>query len=145
MGDAGQADEPILTVTSHDEGRNAKVTLYPDRIERVKAHAFGALSLARQEIEMIPLRAVTSVQASKSGFRTTVTVSASDNDITFHLSHHEASEFQRAVLAQMVERSQPATAPPGLADQIRSLAALRDEGLLTQKEFEAKKRRLLGL
>jgi hypothetical protein len=38
-----------------------------------------------------------------------------------------------------------ATATDDTADQIRKLAALRDEGLLTAEEFEAKKKQLLGL
>lgn len=42
----------------------------------------------------------------------------------------------------------PAAATPGMDDvaaQVRQLAALRDEGLLTDDEFAAKKRQLLGL
>jgi len=43
----------------------------------------------------------------------------------------------------------PQTAPvavagPSIADQIRELGALRDEGLLTEEEFAEKKARLLG-
>jgi hypothetical protein len=37
------------------------------------------------------------------------------------------------------------SASPSTADEIRQLAALRDEGLLTADEFEQKKTRLLGL
>lgn len=38
----------LVVVTSHDAGRNAVVMLFPDRIERVKARAFGSLSKASQ-------------------------------------------------------------------------------------------------
>ena len=34
---------------------------------------------------------------------------------------------------------------PSYIVEIRELASLRDEGIITQKEFEAKKRQLLGL
>jgi hypothetical protein len=33
----------------------------------------------------------------------------------------------------------------GVADEIRKLSALRDEGLITADEYEAKKKQLLGL
>lgn len=39
----------------------------------------------------------------------------------------------------------PAEGPIDAADQIRKLAALKDEGLITSDEFEAKKRQILGL
>ena len=40
----------------------------------------------------------------------------------------------------------PSIAPTeDVADQIRRFASLRDEGLLTPEEFEAKKTQLLGL
>ncbi|OSC40474.1 hypothetical protein B8W66_13170 [Mycobacterium decipiens] len=36
-------------------------------------------------------------------------------------------------------------APPSQADEIRKLADLRDSGILTEEEFSAKKRQILGL
>jgi hypothetical protein len=39
----------------------------------------------------------------------------------------------------------PATAEPDVSDQVRKLAQLRDEGLLTDEELQAKKTKLLGL
>jgi hypothetical protein len=39
----------------------------------------------------------------------------------------------------------PAPAPPvDLADQLRKLATLRDEGILSEEEFAAQKAKLLG-
>jgi hypothetical protein len=41
-----------------------------------------------------------------------------------------------------------ATTPPAAAspaDQLRELASLRDDGIITEEEFEAKKKQLLGL
>lgn len=49
---------------------------------------------------------------------------------------------QHHVQAAHVE--EPVSAPSA-ADEIRTLAALRDEGILTAEEFEAKKQQLLGL
>jgi hypothetical protein len=38
----------------------------------------------------------------------------------------------------------PAPAPVDVADQLRRLADLRDSGVLTEEEFQAQKRRVLG-
>jgi Short C-terminal domain len=138
---------PIMQVTSHDEGRNAVVSLYPDRIERVKARAMLSLSNARQDTEIIPIRAISSVQAKKHGLRTNVTVYASGNTVEFRIAHQEAQRFKDAVM-QLVLAGPPTTSPPAgddVADLIRKLGELRDQGLLTDDEFNAKKRKLLDL
>jgi hypothetical protein len=142
---------PVLRVTSHDEGRNALVTLYPDRIERVKDRAFGSLSRARQDTEVIPIKAISSVQAKKKGIRTNVTVFASGNTVEFRIAHQEAQRFKDAVMQLVlagppITPSSPTAAPTvDIADQIRRLADLRDQGLLTNEEFDAKKKQILGL
>jgi len=54
----------------------------------------------------------------------------------------------RELVADAHQAGTPATAATPLtdpSDQIRSLALLRDEGLLTEDEFAAKKRQILGL
>lgn len=139
----------LLQVRSHDEGRNAVVTLYPDRIERVKAKALGALSRARQDTEVIPIKAVSSVQAKKSGLRTNVTVFASGNNLEFRLGHDDAQRFKDAIMRLVLAGPPRAPAPapaavgPSLAAQIKELAELRDAGLLTEDEFSAQKAKLL--
>ncbi len=147
-----QQQDLIMRVMSRDEGRNAIVSVYPDRIERVKEKAFGALSRVRQDTEVIPIRSVSSVQAKKKGIRTNVTVYASGNNIDFRIAHAEAQRFKDAitqlVLSSGLSSPAPSAVPrpePDLADQIRKLAQLRDEGLLTHEEFERKKSQLLGI
>jgi Short C-terminal domain len=138
---------PIMQVMSHDEGRNAVVSLYPDRIERVKAKSMLSLSHARQDTEVIPIRAISSVQAKKSGFRTHVTVYASGNTVEFRIAHQDAQRFKDAVM-QLVLAEPPTSSSPAVvdvADQIRKLGELRDQGLLTSEEFDTRKRRLLDL
>jgi len=46
---------------------------------------------------------------------------------------------------QAAADSSPAAAPASAAQQVRELAALRDDGLLSPEEFETKRRELLGL
>jgi hypothetical protein len=135
--------------TSHDSGRNAKVTLYKDRIERVKPRAFASVSSANQDTEVTPIKSVTSVQAKKDGIRTKVTVYASGNTIEFRFGHDEANRFKTAIMGLVLEPKEtpsPVSAPPAVdvADQLQKLAKCRDEGILTEEEFQAQKQKLLS-
>lgn len=94
---------PILCVTSHDEGRNATVNLYGDRIERVKQAKRLSLLRSKEEVEVTPLRAVSSVQAKRDGIRyTKVTVFATGNPIEFRLAHSEAEAFRTELSRRIV-------------------------------------------
>ena len=137
---------------SHESGRNAVVRLYGDRLERVKAAKFTAISQANQDVEMTPVKSISSVQASKDGVLfTKVTVYASGNNIEFRFGHTEAEQFRAAlqglILAGPSLAAAPAAATPqalSLPEQLRQLAALRDDGILTEEEFTAQKAKLLA-
>lgn len=53
-------------------------------------------------------------------------------------------EYQQAAHAARTA-PQVVAAPPSPADELAKLAALRDQGVLTEEEFTAKKRQILGL
>jgi hypothetical protein len=112
---------PILEVKSRDEGRNADVRLFPDRIERVLQKKFGSIGRAHQDAEVIPIKNVSSVQAKKDGLAyTKVTLFASGNTIEFRLSHAHAQQFRDAVTQLVLgshpsQQAAPANAPVGSA------------------------------
>jgi len=84
-------DRVLFQGMSHEHGRNAMVTLYPNRIERAKERSRASFSKAHQDFEVTPLKSVTSVRAQKDGMkRTKVTVYASANAINFRFEHAEA-------------------------------------------------------
>jgi hypothetical protein len=57
----------------------------------------------------------------------------------------EAWREQQAQPPPMPEPPPPPAAPPAdLVTQLRELADLKDQGILTQQEFDAQKARLLG-
>jgi hypothetical protein len=140
----------IFVGMSHESGRNAKVTLYGDRIERVKERSRMSMSKAKQDTEVTAIKSVTSVQAKKDGMAfTKVTVYASGNNIDFKFRHDDAQSFKNAIMGLILAEastapthSQPAA--PDIADQIKKLAELRDSGVVTPEEFEAKKIELLA-
>lgn len=134
---------------SHEEGRNSTVTLYQDRIERIKERGMASLSKARQDTEVTPMRSVSSVQAKKDGLMyTKVSVFASGNTIDFRFGHDEAQRFkdalQKLLLDPAVTGGSAAPAPDNL-DQLKKLAELKDAGVISEEEFQAKKTQLLGL
>jgi hypothetical protein len=149
-GTAAAAELPadaLLQTKSHEAGRNSDVTLYPDRIERVRQKSLGSLSKAKQDTEVIPMKSVSSVQAKKDGLiYTKVTVFTSGNTIDFRVRHAEAQTFKDAITQLLLQPASAAsTGPPvSLADELIKLGKLRDDGLLTDVEFEAQKAKLLG-
>jgi hypothetical protein len=144
-----EADAGALFVgMSHEAGRNSKVTLYADRIERVKERSRMSVSKARQDTEVTPVKAVTSVQAKKDGIAfTKVVVYAAANNIDFRFRHEDAQAFKNALMGLVLAEPTPAAASaaaPDIAEQIKKLADLRDQGVLTEDEFQQKKTELLA-
>jgi hypothetical protein len=139
----------VFATMSHESGRNSNVVLYNDRIERTKPKSFGAVSRAKQDTEVIPIKSVSSVQAKKDGFVfTKVIVFASGNTIEFRIAHAEAVRFKDAIMGLVLNppttHAAPAAAPVDVADQLRKLAELRNDGILTESEFAAQKTKLLA-
>lgn len=61
----------------------------------------------------------------------------------FDKKQHPNFERLKEAIEQRMAR--PAVGPAvSAADEIRKLAALRQQGILTQEEFDAKKKQLLG-
>jgi len=107
MADADEEDVPdaptgpgvIWSGISREEGRNSRVTLYSNYIERIRPRRRTSLSRAKQDTEVIPMKAVSSVQAKKDGMHyTKVIVFASGNTIEFRLRHDEAQRFKDEIL-----------------------------------------------
>lgn len=105
----GKGEQPLFRGTSHDPGRNAVVSLYPDRIERIQERKRTSVRSAHQDTEVTPIRAISSVQTTKDGWRTNVTVYASGNNIVFRFEHKEAASF-RAMLTQVMNGAVPTAA-----------------------------------
>ena len=99
-------DQVLFQGMSHEHGRNAMVTLYPNRIERTKKRSRASFSKAHQDFEVTPIKSVTSVSAEKDGMRRTkVTVYAAANAIDFRFEHAEAHAFKDAIMALILADS----------------------------------------
>lgn len=113
---------PIHTFTSHTGGKNARVSIYPDRIEwelqrgvsggKLTAGLMtGGLSLlatgfknGKSSSETIPVRQITSVTTRRDGMlNTVVSVVTAGNTVDFRVSHSEAKEVRDTLNKLMLD------------------------------------------
>lgn len=161
--------DPLYQFTSHIAGKNAKVSIYADRVEWDKARGVsggkitagvltGGLSMLATGVkngkagtEMIPVQSITSITTSRDGMlNSKVSVITAGNTVDFRVSHAEAKivkdTLTRLMLGSHPTQAAPAAAPatPDVTAQLQQLAALRDSGVLTEEEFAAKKAEILA-
>ncbi|MEW1705935.1 SHOCT domain-containing protein [Microbacterium sp. NPDC089190] len=166
--------DPLYQFTSHIAGKNAKVSIYADRVEWDKARGVsggkitagvltGGLSMLATGVkngkagtEMIPVQSITSITTSRDGMMNSkVSVITAGNTVDFRVSHAEA-KIVKDTLTRLMLGSHPAQAPaapasavpaapaPDITAQLQQLAGLRDAGVLTEEEFATKKAELLA-
>jgi predicted HTH transcriptional regulator len=155
--------EPVMQFRSHVAGNSVQVHIYPDRIEWRRAGykpaggvtaavLTGGLSLAlpgRKDSNMIPIRMIQGVTTHRNGLSWTLVKVASAGDITeFKVSKGQAEEIKATLLRLMQAPTTNAqvapTAPVSVADELRKLADLHAQGLLSDAEFASQRARLLG-
>jgi hypothetical protein len=119
------ADTPLYQFTSHIAGKNAKVEIYPDRIEwRLERGVSGAkvtagimtggLSMLATGVkngkagsEMIPVKSMSSVTVKRDGMlNSLVSVITTGNTVDFRVSHKEA-EVVKSTLTSLIMGSHP--------------------------------------
>lgn len=99
----------LMTFTSHIAGKNARVSIYSDRIEWEREGRITATRVltgaalaghARKggSSEMIPMRAITSVTTKKDGLRNwAVSIITAGNTIDMRVSKEEAEQIKSTV------------------------------------------------
>lgn len=110
--------------------------------------------------EVIPIRTISSITSKRGMLNTLLTFITTGNTLEMNVSHKEAAAVKDLVQTLMLnpdapvaptvlpsaEAPAPATAAePDVAAELQKFAALRDQGIITADDFEAKKRQLLGL
>lgn len=103
------------------------------------------------DLEVFPYSNISSIEMSKGMMGHSIGFFASGNKIEMKwINSGDVSEFTQIVKSKIGKKSEPAQTTSqnnsvDLADQIRKLADLRDQGILTEEEFQAKKSQLLSL
>lgn len=165
-------DQPLYTFTSHILGKNAKVSIYTDRVEWAVARGVSGAKVTagvmtaglsmlatgvkngKAGTEMIPVKSITSVTTKRDGMlNSKVSVITAGNTVDFRVSHAEAQIVKDTLTRLMLGGASdvavaapaaPAAPQADIAQQLHQLASLRDAGILTDQEFAAKKTELLA-
>ena len=149
------------------KGHNGTVTFDGNFVTIVRKGGLARITVGKGD-KRIPLHSVTSVQIKPAGAMVngyieftmsggdesnskfgSATIDAVKNENAVIFTKKQMPEFlalREAVEQAMVQRHAPAApvaAAPNVAEQIGQLAALRDQGILDEAEFQAKKRQLL--
>lgn len=123
--------QPLYTFTSHIAGKNAKVSIYEDRIEWAVARGIsggkvtagfltGGLSVLATGVkngkagtEMIPVKSMTSITTKRDGLMNSkVSIITSGNTVDFRVSHSEATIVKETLTKLMIgEKPAPIAAP----------------------------------
>jgi hypothetical protein len=123
------------------------IRVWPDRIEEYEHHA-----IRKKGTQAISFQQVSEVSMSRGLVWSDVSVeSTGGKSITMDgIPKGDADRVKKMIDdAVFASKRGPVSAPvaaaaPDLADQLRKLADLRDQGILTEDEFSAQKARLLG-
>ncbi|QQQ80827.1 PH domain-containing protein [Saccharothrix sp. 6-C] len=108
--------------------------------------------IGRQVTEDFPIEKISSIQWSSGMALGNLIVFASGNKAEIkNMNKKDGKQIADTVRnrlssspAPVATRSKPAVAEPDVFDQLRKLGELRDAGIVTTDEFEAKKRELLA-
>lgn len=100
--------------------------------------AYGAVKLSQEDAQRIEEKTGQSVE------------DLSDEELTSAMSElgiesQELSDEDRAALDADSASAGETEAEPSYLDELEKLAGLRDQGIITEGEYEAKKKQLLGL
>ena len=120
--------------------------VWPDRVEKHNHRKLGSLFVSGKGVESMLIGNIASVEARNDGIYGKLDVHGSGNSISFRTSQPEAHKIRAIVMDLMqTSRSPVSSAAPSLspAEQIKQLGELRDAGLLSDEEFNAKKKELL--
>ncbi|HET8930302.1 MAG TPA: SHOCT domain-containing protein [Acidimicrobiales bacterium] len=150
-------------------GHPLTITVYADRITTTPGHEGAAanggvtrLPVRGVRVEEVPLRAVDGVDVEKATVtQVRIRVNASLQSLAFLCRRTMAEQVRHDLEAGISEamiaaarRAVPEAPIPAIANliaaddpaaRIEQLAGLRDRDLITEQEFEAKKRQILGL
>ena len=112
------------------------VKVYSNRVDFSSYVGFGS--------ESVPINQIASVRTSTMGIMK-ITIETTGGK-KYTLPTHKKQEVKQAIYdAQAALTKGNGNQKTDVADEIKKLNALKEEGILTQDEFDKKKKQLLGL
>jgi hypothetical protein len=150
------------------QGHNGSIELFEDRVVIKHGGVMGLLTTGGVGDKTIPVEQISAVDFKENSFLTgfgflrvnfaganTIRggisgVAHDENAVTFRGSQQEAFQKMKTLIQEKLQedrtrRSSPTLAQVSPADELAKFADLRSKGIITDAEFEAKKKQLLGL
>lgn len=154
------------------QGVSGKLIVYRDKLEIIPEGVIGFMTKGLKGTKTIPFRSISAIQFKEAGAffsgylqftilggnesRGGIFDAATDeNTFMFTSSDPNANETARKIKAYIERQINALHAPPpatistpppatgGLVEELKKLATLRDQGILTDEEFQQAKQRLL--
>lgn len=123
--------------------QNGVLVLTPKRVLFYWKRTFGGY-----KSEDFPIDKISSINSGKGLMTWNIKIHTSGNvvDMDWIPKEEDADAFVKAVKEHMGKtKTVTASQTLDVVDQIQKLASLRDQGILTEDEFSAKKKQLLGI
>jgi hypothetical protein len=145
----------------HFDGHNGQIEVLDDRIVVSRKGVLGFLTQGLKGDKMIPFASITAVQfktasAFFNGYiqftvrggnesRGGIASAGTDENSVMFRAGSQAEEFARLKAIVEAKISSGPARHVSAADEVEKFAALRDRRIITEEEFQQKKRTLLGL
>ena len=158
---AGRKEDGMGTVVMEAKGLNGQLEL-TDSVVRIRRKGVMALMLMGLKGDKeIMLRQISSIQFKKAGLTNGYIqfafqggqeakggvwqATSDENTVMFTAGQQSAFERIKAAIEQRLAAANGNGSSVSSLDELERLAALRDKRIITEQEFEAKKKQLLGL
>lgn len=144
------------------KGVNGQIELYSNKICIRRKGVLGFLTQGLKGDKNIMISTITSIQFKKAGLLTNGYIqfafmggqeakgglfqgAQDENTIMFNKKQQSAFEQIRAEVEKRIQAGNISISTSSDADELAKLADLRDKGILTEEEFQHKKKQMLGL
>ena len=165
-----ERDERLAGILCSAQGRNGQVHLFEDRVLITRQGFWSAITYGYRGDKEVLISEIISIGWKEPGFtagyihfeyiggqapvRTGVfaddSIVNNENAVLFDKEHQrDFEEFRKLLEEKRAELRKPqqvvATAAASPMEELKKLAELKEMGIVTEEEFEAKKKQLLGL
>jgi hypothetical protein len=125
------------------------LVIRPDRVEMHNHATLGSILKQGRGVESMPIASIISVDARNEGLFGELHLQTAAGSIRARMNQVQAERARQVIAELMSSPSAPRlsdAAPASLSpvDRLKQLAEIRDSGILTDAEFEAKKAEILG-
>ena len=151
------------------KGHGSRIEVFPDKVELTPCGISGFLNHGLKGTKSIPFHSITAIQFKEAGLLTlgylqftisggkentggVLAAAQDENSFTFTKADDNNNKAKQIKLfleeqthkLHKPQQQAPAASGGSLADELRKLAELKAQGVLTEPEFQAAKQRLLA-